>query len=74
MLDEEFDNNGLTATTRDLTGSVDWLLGPTMGLRLELSRFDRDSDNATGEYTEDRVFLHFIYRSGAARAPGGRVQ
>lgn len=71
LVEEDFESSGLSATTRDLVGSVDWVLGPTLGLRLELSRFDRDSDDATGEYTENRIFLTLSYRYGASRAAAG---
>jgi hypothetical protein len=72
-IDEEFEGSGLTSQNLQYGGSFDWQLGPTIGLRLALDHFERETETGIGEFTENRVFLSFLYRSGTARRPGSRA-
>jgi hypothetical protein len=67
---EEFATTGDSFETIEIGASVNWQLGPTIGLRLDLLRSDRSTSDATGEYAENRAFLSLVYRSGTARQPG----
>lgn len=69
-MDEEFEVTGLTSQSLAYGGTVDWQLGPTMGLRLAIDHFERETDDGVGEYGENRLFLTFVYRSGTARRAG----
>lgn len=70
---EEFEASGQTIDSMEIGASATWQLGPTLGLNLELSRSDRSTSDATGEYVENRAFLSLQYRSGTARRPGTRA-
>jgi hypothetical protein len=72
LSDEEVEFTGNTNETLDYGASLDWQLGPTMGLRLELDHSERATDGATntGEYSENRVWLSFVFRNGTGRRPG----
>jgi hypothetical protein len=51
--------------------SLTWRPGRTIGFRLTVDRYDRNTSNGTGEYVENRYFLTVFLRpqrSGAAPA------
>lgn len=73
ITDEEFEISGQSIDTMEIGAAVDWQLGPTVGLRLDLTRSDRNASDATGDYVENRAFLSVLYRSGTARRPGTRA-
>lgn len=73
LSDEEFVATGASFDSLEIGAAATWQLGPTMGLRLDLTRSDRNTSDATGEYVENRAFLSFTYRSGTARRPGSRA-
>jgi hypothetical protein len=53
----------------ELRANLSWRLGRKLWLGLELQRFKRSSDIATGEYDENRAWLHLRYGdTPAARA------
>jgi hypothetical protein len=73
-IEEEFEGTGLTSQSREYGGSVDWQLGPTIGMSLAVTRSERESEDANGDFDENRILLTFVYRSGPARRAGGSVQ
>jgi hypothetical protein len=74
LSEEEFETTGDAVDTLEIGASMSWQLGPTVSLRLDLTRSDRSTSDATGEYVENRGFLSVVYRSGTARRPGSSAQ
>lgn len=63
---EEFETVNLDADELRLSAAMNWRAWRTVGIRLLLERFDRDTSTGTGEYQENRAFLTFAYYWGAA--------
>lgn len=72
MSDEDFDTAGLDAEEVSFGTNLTWRPGRTLGFRLSVDRYDRNTSNGSGEYVENRVFLTVFLRpqrTGAAPAP-----
>lgn len=70
-MDEEFDVAGVSAESRELGAALSWQAGRSLGLRLSAERFERETDEGTGEFQENRIFLSLEYRGQETRnAPG----
>lgn len=74
LSDEEFETTGDAIDTLEIGASMSWQIGPTISLRLDLTRSDRSTSDATGEYVENRGFLSMVYHSGASRRPGSSAR
>ena len=69
MGDEDFDTAGLDSEEVTMGANLTWRVGRTIGFRLTVDRYDRNTSNGTGEYVENRYFLTVFLRpqrSGAA--------
>lgn len=73
MSNEEFVTSGASVDTLELGAAMTWQLGPTLGLRFDFTRSDRQSSDGLGEYVENRAFLSLTYHSGPSRSPGSRA-
>jgi hypothetical protein len=69
---EDFDNVDLESDETRLAAILNWRAWRTLGLRLLVERFDRDTSNGTGEYQENRAFLTLAYYWGGAESTGPR--
>jgi hypothetical protein len=71
MGDEDFDTAGLDSEEVTMGANLTWRPGRTIGFRLTVDRYDRNTSNGTGEYVENRYFLTVFLRpqrSGATPA------
>lgn len=62
--DDEFDTAGGSADELRVGATLNWRMGRSVGLRLLLERYDRDSSDGLGEYDENRGFLTVTYSRG----------
>lgn len=74
---EEFDNVAFDADEKRLSAILNWRAWRTLGLRLLVERYDRDTAGSSpstaggiGEYQENRAFLTVAYYWGGAEPTG----
>jgi len=71
---EKFTSAAQESEELRLAAALDWRAWRTLGLRLLVERFDRDSNTGLTEYEENRAFLTVAYYWGSQDAtvrPGG---
>lgn len=71
LIDEQFDAADFDARTRELGASLSWQAGRAIGLRLLVTRSDRDTSTGLGEYGENRAFLRVFYIATRGTPDGG---
>jgi hypothetical protein len=72
LFDENFDSSDLESDELRYGVALNWRAFRTIGWRLLVERYDRDTNNGTGEYTENRAFLTMGYYWGGGDAPAIR--
>lgn len=72
LYDEEFESTGLQSDELRYGAALNWRAFRTLGWRLMAERYDRDTNDASGEYQENRVFLTLAYYWGGGDAPALR--
>lgn len=67
---EQFDNVDLNTDEVHYAATLNWRAWRTLGLRLLVERYDRNSSNGLGEYNENRAFVTLAYYWGDRLARG----
>lgn len=69
LYDEEFENTGLDSKEWRYAASLDWRAFRTVGWRLLVERYERDTSDHRGEFAENRAFLTMQYYWGRGDTP-----
>lgn len=66
---EDFVNTGIETDELRYDAALTWRAFRTLGMRLRVERYDRNTADDAGEYTENRAFLTLAYYWGTETAP-----
>jgi hypothetical protein len=69
LYDEDFENTNQESEELRYGASLNWRAFRTIGWRVLVERYNRDTNDGTGEYTENRAFLTLAYYWGRGDAP-----
>jgi hypothetical protein len=69
LYDEDFSNTNQESEELRYGATLDWRAFRTIGWRLLVERYDRNTNDGSGEYTENRAFLTLAYYWGRGDAP-----
>ena len=66
---EDFDTVNISNDELRVGATLNWRAWRTLGVRLLVERYDRDTSDGIGEYQENRAFLTLAYYWGSAGEP-----